>query len=118
MATRTRETLTRDRIVDAAVAYADANGVESLSMRKLGAALEVEAMSLYNHVANKDDIYDGMIDFVFASIPLPEPGGDWKDEIYRIGMAGLDTFTTHPWAVTLLMRRGSFGPAALRFTDR
>ena len=66
MATQTRETLTRDRIIDAAVAYADANGIESLSMRKLGAALNVEAMSLYNHVDNKNDIYDGMIDYVFA----------------------------------------------------
>jgi AcrR family transcriptional regulator len=118
MATRTRETLTRDRIIDAAVRYADANGIESLSMRKLGAELDVEAMSLYNHVANKNDIYDGMIDYVFASIPLPEPDGDWRNEIRRIGMAGMDAFTTHPWTVTLLMMRGNFGPAALRFTDR
>ena len=118
MATQTRETLTRDRIIDAAVAYADANGIESLSMRKLGATLDVEAMSLYNHVANKDDIYDGMIDYVFASIPLPEPDGDWQNEIRRIGIAGMDAFTVHPWTVTLLMIRGNFGPAALRFTDR
>lgn len=118
MATRTRETLTRDRIIDAAVGYADAKGIESLSMRKLGAELDVEAMSLYNHVANKDDIYDGMIDHVFASIPLPEPEGDWQEEIRRIGMAGMDAFTIHPWTVNLLMMRGNLGPAALRFTDR
>ncbi len=118
MATRTREPLTRDRIIDAAVAFADTNGVESLSMRKLGHTLGVEAMSLYNHVANKDDIYDGMIDYVFASIPLPDPGEDWQEEIRRLGMAGMDAFTAHPWTVSLLMLRGSFGPAALRFTDR
>jgi len=118
MATQTRETLTRARIIDAAVAYADANGIETLSMRKLGATLDVEAMSLYNHVANKNDIHDGMIDYVFASIPLPEPGGEWQDEIRRIGMAGMDAFTRYPWTVTLLMMRGNFGPAALRFTDR
>jgi AcrR family transcriptional regulator len=118
MAPRTRETLTRDRIIDAAVVYADAHGIESLSMRKLGAELDVEAMSLYNHVDNKNDIYDGMIDYVFASIPLPEQDGDWHDEIRRIGMAGMDAFTTHPWTVSLLMMRGNFGPASLRFTDR
>jgi AcrR family transcriptional regulator len=118
MAPRTRETLTRDRIIDAAVVYADAHGIESLSMRKLGAELDVEAMSLYNHVDNKNDIYDGMIDYVFASIPLPEQDGDWQDEIRRIGMAGMDAFTTHPWTVSLLMMRGNFGPASLRFTDR
>lgn len=118
MTTQTRETLTRDRIIDAAVVYADANGIEHLSMRKLGASLDVEAMSLYNHVANKDDIYDGMIDYVFSSIPLPEPDGDWQDEVRRIGVAGMDAFTTHPWTVALLMARGNFGPAALRFTDR
>jgi AcrR family transcriptional regulator len=118
MATRTRETLTRDRIIDTAVAYADANGVESLSMRKLGAELDVEAMSLYNHVANKGDIYDGMIDYVFASIPMPAQEGDWQDEIRRIGMAGMHAFTVHPWVVTLLMMQGNFGPSALRFTDR
>jgi AcrR family transcriptional regulator len=118
MAPRTRETLTRDRIIDAAVVYADAHGIESLSMRKLGAELDVEAMSLYNHVDNKNDVYDGMIDYVFASIPLPEQDGDWHDEIRRIGMAGMDAFTTHPWTVSLLMMRGNFGPASLRFTDR
>jgi AcrR family transcriptional regulator len=118
MATRTRETLTRARIIDAAVEYADAHGIGSLSMRKLGSELDVEAMSLYNHVANKDDIYDGMIDYVFASIPLPETDDDWQAEIRHIGIAGMDAFTTHPWTVTLLMMRGNFGPAALRFTDR
>ena len=118
MTAPTRETLTRNRIVDAAVAFADEHGVEALSMRKLGAELDVEAMSLYNHVANKDDIYDGMIDYVFASIPLPDPDEDWKLAIRRIGMAGMDAFTLHPWVVKLLMVRGNFGPSAMRFTDR
>ena len=69
--TRTRSPLTRDRIIDAAVILADSGGVEELSMRKLGAELGVEAMSLYNHVQKKDDILDGMIDHVFRAIPLP-----------------------------------------------
>jgi AcrR family transcriptional regulator len=115
--TTQRPTLTRDRIIKAAVAYADEYGVEALSMRKLGAELDVEAMSLYNHVDNKDDIFGGMIDYVFASIPLPDPGTDWQDSIRSIGVAGMDAFTTHNWVVTLLMMRGNFGPSALRFTD-
>ncbi|MCL1601608.1 MAG: TetR/AcrR family transcriptional regulator [Actinomycetia bacterium] len=117
MTTTQRPTLTRDRIIEAAVAYADEHGIDALSMRKLGAELDVEAMSLYNHVANKDDIYDGMIEYVFASLPLPDPDADWQDSIRFIGVAGMDTFTSHGWIVALLMIRGNFGPSALRFTD-
>jgi AcrR family transcriptional regulator len=117
MTTAQRATLTRDRIIEAAVAYADTYGIEALSMRKLGAELDVEAMSLYNHVGNKDDIYDGMIDYVFALIPLPDPDTAWQESIRTVGVAGMDTLTEHGWVVTLLMRRGNFGPSALRFTD-
>src|SRR4051794_25369688 len=70
--------LTRQRVLQAAVALADESGSESLSMRKLGEALGVEAMSLYNHVANKEDLLDGMIDEVFAEIDLPSGAEDWK----------------------------------------
>jgi AcrR family transcriptional regulator len=115
--TTQRPTLTRDRIIETAVAYADEHGVEELSMRKLGAELDVEAMSLYNHVGNKDDIYDGMIDYVFALIPLPDTNTDWQESIRSIGVAGMDTFTEHGWVVALLMIRGNFGPSAMRFTD-
>ena len=68
MATESRVPLSRDRVLRAAVAYADRNGIASLSMRKLGEALGVEAMSLYNHVANKDDLLNGMVDLVFSEI--------------------------------------------------
>jgi AcrR family transcriptional regulator len=117
MTTTQRPTLTRDRIIETAVAYADEHGIDALSMRKLGAELDVEAMSLYNHVGNKDDIYDGMIDWVFASIPLPDRDTNWQESIRSIGVAGMDAFTTHSWVVSLLMVRGNFGPSALRFTD-
>ena len=70
-ATEARTPLSRERVLRAAVAFADENGIASLSMRKLGEALGVEAMSLYNHVANKDDLLDGMIDLVFSEIDLP-----------------------------------------------
>ena len=73
-ATQPRTPLNRDRVLRAAVALADENGIGSLSMRKLGEALGVEAMSLYNHVANRGDLFDGMIDLVFGEIGLPSGG--------------------------------------------
>ena len=69
--TEARTPLTRDRVLRAAVTFADEGGIGSLSMRKLGEVLGVEAMSLYNHVANKDELLDGMIDLVFGEIELP-----------------------------------------------
>lgn len=115
--TTERIPLTRDRIIEAAVGYADEHGIEALSMRKLGSELDVEAMSLYNHVNNKDEIFDGMVDYVFATIPLPDRAVSWQDSLRSIGVAGMDAFTTHGWVVTLLMLRGNFGPSAMRFTD-
>src|SRR3954463_1163705 len=86
-ARRPRVPLSRERVLQAAVAFADENGVESLSMRKLGEALGVEAMSLYNHVANKVDLLDGMIDVVFSEIELPS-GTDWRTAMRRRGVPG------------------------------
>src|SRR5271166_6005692 len=74
---RPRTPLSRDRVLRAAVAFADERGIASLSMRKLGEALGVEAMSLYNHVASKGDLLDGMIDLVFSEIGLPSGGAGW-----------------------------------------
>lgn len=116
--TTTRTPLTRDRIIDAAVVLADSGGVEELSMRKLGAELGVEAMSLYNHVEKKDDILDGMIDYVFRAIPLPAADSDWRLSIRETALAALDQFVEHPWMVNLLMQRGIYGPSSLRFMDR
>jgi AcrR family transcriptional regulator len=87
-------------------------------MRKLGTELGVEAMSLYNHVENKDDIFDGMIDHVFAAIPLPHPEADWKTAIRNTALRAMDQFTAHPWVVNLLMQRGNFGSSSLSFMDR
>jgi len=116
--TATRAPLTRDRIIDAAVVLADTGGVDVLSMRKLGAELGVEAMSLYNHVENKDDILDGMIDHVFQTIPLPAADSDWRFSIRDTALAALDQFVEHPWMVNLLMQRGTYGQSSLRFMDR
>ena len=116
--TETRPPLNRERIIDAAVSFADENGVEELSMRKLGAELGVEAMSLYNHVQNKDDIYDGMIDQVFASVPLPAADADWREAIRETALNAMEQFTAHPWMVSLLMQRGVYGKSSLLFMDR
>src|SRR5437870_7126153 len=73
-----RAALTRERILRAAISLADRDGIELLSMRKLGQKLGVEAMSLYNHVRNKVDMLDGMVDIVFGEIELPASGVDWR----------------------------------------
>jgi AcrR family transcriptional regulator len=117
MVATTRPPLTRDRIIEVAVAYADEHGVEGLSMRKLGAELSVEAMSLYNHVENKDDMFDGMIDFVFSAIPIPDADLDWKDHLRKLGEGTMTVFGRHAWIIHLCMTRGLSGPGALRFMD-
>jgi AcrR family transcriptional regulator len=73
-----RPRLSRDRVIAAGVALADESGIAALSMRKLGERLGVEAMSLYKHVGNKDDLLDGMVDGVFAELELPSDQPDWR----------------------------------------
>jgi AcrR family transcriptional regulator len=115
--TETRITLNRDRVIEAAVEYADTHGIDDMSMRKLGAELGVEAMSLYNHVNDKADLYDGMIDYVFDSIELPDEGLDGKEQTRRVGKSAMEVFGTHSWVVYLLMQQGNTGPGSLRFMD-
>jgi AcrR family transcriptional regulator len=115
---RTRRTpLTRERVLHAAVALADASGSESLSMRKLGEAVGVEAMSLYHHVASKEDLLDGMIDVVFAEIELPVGGEDWRTAIRRRAISARRVLSRHGWAIGFMESRGSPGPATLRHHD-
>jgi AcrR family transcriptional regulator len=94
--------LTRDRVVSAAIALADDEGIEALSMRKLAKDLGVEAMSLYNHVSNKDDLVDAMVDFVVSQIELPADP-DWEKAIRQCAISAYDTFLRHPWACSLVM---------------
>ena len=110
-----RGRLNRDQVLRAAVALADANGLESLTMRKLGLELGIEAMSLYNHVANKVDLLDGMIDCVFAEIDLP--AGGWKTALRRRAISAREVLTRHRWATALMESRTSPGPATLRHHD-
>ena len=109
--------LTRERVLHAAVALADASGSESLSMRKLGEAVGVEAMSLYNHVANKDDLLDGMIDVVFDEIDLSFCGEDWKTAMRQRAVSARRVLSRHGWAIGFMESRSSPGPATLRHHD-
>ena len=116
-ATEPRIPLSRERVLRAAVAFADESGRESLSMRKLGEALGVEAMSLYNHVANKDELLDGMVDLVFSEIDLPPGGADWKTAMRQRAVSARQALSRHPWAIALMESRTSPGPATLRHHD-
>jgi AcrR family transcriptional regulator len=101
----------------AAVEFADAYGVEELSMRKLGQDLGVEAMSLYNHVASKDDLLDGMIDVVFSEIPLACADQHWQSGMRERAIAVRAALLRHPWAIGLMESRRRPGPATLRHHD-
>ncbi len=109
--------LSRQRVLLAAVAFADDNGIQSLSMRKLAAAVGVEAMSLYNHVANKTDLLDGMIDVVFSEIELPAREDSWKTAMRQRAISVHTVLSRHRWAIGLMESRASPGPATLRHHD-
>ena len=114
----TRIPLSRERVLSVAVAFADESGIGALSMRKLGEALGVEAMSLYNHVANKDELLDGMVDVVFGEIDLPSgTGTEWKTAMRRRAVSARQALSRHPWAIGLMESRTSPGPATLRHHD-
>ena len=123
MAARTKPTaenrtpLSRARVLEAAIAFADADGIASLSMRKLGEAVGVEAMSLYNHVANKSDLLDGMIDVVFDEIDMPVDATDWKVAMRRRATSAREVLARHRWAIGLMESRTTPGPATLRHHD-
>ena len=112
-----RARLSRDRILQAALALADKEGIQELSMRRLGRALGVEAMSLYNHVAGKDDLLDGLVDLVFAEIEFPCDKGAWKVAMRRRAISAREALARHRWAIALMESRTSPGPANLRHHD-
>ena len=112
-----RTPLNRERVLRAAIARADAGGAEELTMRKLAKELGVEAMSLYNHVANKTDLLDGMVDLVFAEIEAPVAGGDWKAELRKRAVSTRDALNRHRWAIGEMEGRSTHGPNNLRLHD-
>jgi AcrR family transcriptional regulator len=110
-----RAPLSRDRVLHAAIRLADEGGIESLTMRGLGRALGVEAMSLYKHVANKDDVLDGIVDLVEDEIELPSSAEGWAAAIRACAISAHEVLRRHPWACSLIMSR--FRPARLRYMD-
>jgi AcrR family transcriptional regulator len=123
MAVRTQKTppkrtpLNRERVLRAAIALADERGAHELTMRKLAQELGVEAMSLYNHVANKDDLLDGMVDIIFSEIEAPSPGGDWKAELRKRAISTREALNRHRWAIGAMEGRTNHGPNNLRLHD-
>ena len=109
--------LSRERALTVAVALADRDGIAAVTMRKLANELGVEAMSLYHHVANKDEILDGMIDFVFAEIDVPRSDLSWKVAMRERGASVRAALTRHPWSISIMESRTSPGPATLRHHD-
>ena len=112
-----RPPLSRERVLRAAIALADEGGIEALSMRKLARELGVEAMSLYNHVANKDAILDGIVELVASEIDLAPDEADWKSAVRRRAISAHEVFLRHPWACSIWMSRHDVGPAQLRYAD-
>jgi AcrR family transcriptional regulator len=104
--------LDRARVVAGAVALADQVGVEPVTMRRLADTLGTKPMTLYSHVANKDDLLDGMVDHVFAAID-PPPDLPWRAAVRHRCVSAREVLRVHPWAVPLLESRRSPGPATL-----
>ncbi len=112
-----RVPLSRDRVLRAAIALADAGGIESLSMRKLAQALGVEAMSLYYYVAKKDDLLDGIVDLVVSEFELPADGADWKAAIRKSAISAHEVLLRHRWACSLMMSSPGVSPARIRYME-
>ena len=116
-ARRRRPQLTRERVLRAALTLADRGDLEALSMRNLGQALGVEAMSLYNHVASKDDVLDGLVDIVFGEIEFRCEGEDWEAAMRQRAISAREALTRHRWAIGLMESRIRPGPANLQHHD-
>ena len=109
--------LSRERILQVALRLADEGGLEALSMRRVAQELGVKAMSLYNHVTNKDDLIDGIVDRVVGDIELPRFDLDWKTAMRQRALSAHEVLLQHPWAVMAIMSRINVGPAMLRYVD-
>jgi AcrR family transcriptional regulator len=114
---RERPPLDRERVLRAAIALADAGGIDRLSMRRLGQKLGVEAMSLYHHVANKDELLAAMVDIIVGDIEVVPLAASWKASMRSRALSMRKVFARHPWALGLLESRRNLGPAALRYCD-
>ena len=112
-----RVPLSRERVLQTAIAIADSSGSSALTMRSLAQALQVKPMAVYHHVANKEEILDGIIDLVFSEIDLPPADVDWKAAMRQRAIAARNVLSLHPWAIPLMESRSNPGPATLRQHD-
>lgn len=112
-----RAPLSKERVLRAAIVLADGSGLESLTMRRLGQELGVEAMSLYHHVANKDDVLDGIVDLVVGEIAVPAADADWKAAMRQRSLCARELIKRHRWAPRLIVSRVAMSPAMLRYMD-
>ncbi len=110
-----RQPLTKERVLQAAVDVADRDGLGALTMRRLGTELGFEAMAIYKHVANKEEILEGMLELVIGRIEIPEEGADWKDAMRRRAISAREVLTRHSWAIGLLEAGTATGPTSLRY---
>lgn len=115
--TERRESLTRDRVLEAAVDLADREGIDAVSMRRLGQELGVEAMSLYTHVRSKDDLLDGMAEVVVGRIPIAPRGPDWRATVRGQVLIAREIMLRHAWAPAIVESRATPGPAMLRYVE-
>ncbi len=111
---RKRTPLSRERVLAAALAVADAGGASALTIRSLAQYLGVQPMALYYHFANKKEILDGILDLVFSEIEPPNPGGDWRTELTRRAHSARRALRRHPWSIALLQSGTAPGPATLQ----
>lgn len=108
-----RQPLTREKVLHTALALADQDGLDGLSMRRLATTLNVQAMSLYNHVANKPDLLDGLAELVFDQVELPEPELAWPEQVRAVAVSMYRAFSQHlPVAVALITDQAN--PATVR----
>lgn len=108
-----RSTLSRSRVLEAAIEFADHNGMEAFTIRKLAAALGVGPMTIYHYVPSKEEIIDGMVDIVFSEIDLPPIDQDWKRAIRKRCISARQVLNRHPWASPFMESRTSPGAAML-----
>jgi len=108
-----RETLTREKVLHAAMALVDEDGLDGLSMRRLATVLDVHAMSLYNHVSNKADLLDGIAEHAFNQVELPDPELAWPEQVRAVALSMHHVFSRHP-AVPVALATDQANPTSAR----
>jgi AcrR family transcriptional regulator len=110
--------LSREEIVDVAIAIADSEGAESVSMRKIAQVLRAGAMSLYWHLAGKEHLLELMLDALMADVVVPEPTGDWQADLRVQARSQRQVLLRHRWVIDFIAARPPLGPNTLRYLDK